>query len=124
MVIPVSPMKRILSALALAVPLAGCAAWQSEPPCTGEYVPFGAIAAGRQWEPTERDLTPGERRRIHARLAAAGFDPGPVAAKPEQDRSYFTPRARKAIARWREFCQSPGWGDLMEDEVRVLLEDE
>lgn len=120
-------MKRSLPVLVLCVLPAGCAMWQPKLPCTENFIRFGqsAYPAGREMLPVERELTPGERRRIYARLAAAGFDPGPVPAKPtEPDGGYISPQAREAIARWRAVCHSAAWGPLMEDEVGVLLEDE
>ena len=121
-------MNRLLPALAFAALTAGCAAGPSDLPCAA---PEGYGYADGPYQPVfvfsptvERDLMPGQRRRIYARLAAAGLEPGPVPAKPGADNGYITPRARKAIAHWQEACRNDPTGHLTERQVRVLLEGE
>ena len=115
-------MKRPLSVL-VGVLLVGCAIRQPELlPCTEDVIRFGADPVGREMKPVEQELTLDERRRIYARLAAAGFDPGLAPAKPTgPEHSFITPQAREAVARWRGVCRSAAWGPLTENEVRVLL---
>ena len=115
-------MKRALLVLILGVLVAGCAIRQPGLlPCTENVIRFGADPVGREMKPVEQELTLDERRRIYARLAAAGLDPGLAPAKPTgPDHSFITPQAREAIARWRSICRSAAWGPLTENEARIL----
>ena len=59
-------------------------------------------------------LDPGERRRVQAALADAGFDPGPADGK-------FGPRTRRAIQGWQQANGYATTGELTKHQAEALL---